>query len=223
MKRTIFFLLAVMSMMVAKAECPFSSNGVADESDDETMIMVGAVTISGKKRNVYVLTSSDSTQVRAVVLNPTSHFSKFYDFHNKDIVFPYTNENWRKLKEISDKYNEWSKVAKENNVGHMEKDVDISIDDLYVHLYETSRGKITKEYNISLEKKKFAFLVPATIGKEPILRIELRGKDRSKDSRYFSGSLTFDNCNEFEEFINFIQPDSLKCRLTSKTIDKLFK
>ena len=37
----------------------------------------------------------------------------------------------------------------------MEKDIDISIDDLYVHLYETSGNKVTNEFNISVEKKKF--------------------------------------------------------------------
>jgi hypothetical protein len=224
MKRTIFFLLAVMSMMVTKAhyvdKCDID---VISTDGNEIRVLVGVVTIESKTKNLYVLTTPDTLAIKAVIVNPTSHFSREYDFHFKDIVIPYTEENLGRLKAISDKYTEWSKTAIENNVGHMEKDIDISIDDLYVHLYETSGNKVTNEFNISGEKKKFIFCVPATREKEPMLRIILNGKDHKKDSKYFAGSLWFNNYREFDDFVNFIQPENLTDRLKNKTIDKLFK
>lgn len=224
MKRTIFFLLAVMSMMVTKAhyvdKCDID---VISTDGNEIRVLVGVVTIESKTKNLYVLTTPDTLTIKAVIVNPTSHFSREYDFHFKDIVIPYTEENLGRLKAISDKYTEWSKTAIENNVGHMEKDIDISIDDLYVHLYETSGNKVTNEFNISVEKKNFIFCVPATREKEPMLRIILNGKDHKKDSKYFAGSLWFNNYREFEDFVKFIQPENLTDRLKNKTIDKLFK
>ena len=224
MKRTIFFLLAVMSMMVTKAhyvdKCDID---VISTDGNEIRVLVGVVTIESKTKNLYVLTTPDTLAIKAVIVNPTSHFSREYDFHYKDIVIPYTEENLGKLKAISDKYTEWSKAAKENEVGHMEKDIDISIDDLYVHLYETNGNRLTNEYIISIEKKKFTFSVPATKGKEPMLRMELQGKDQKKDSKFFAGSLWFDSCKEFEDFVDFIQQENLSDKLANKTIDKIFK
>ena len=162
MKRTVFFLLAVMSMMVTKAHYVGKCDVGTNADDEDVMVLAGAVTIENKTRNLYVLTSPDTLTIKAVIVNPTSHFSREYDFHFKDIVIPYTEENLGKLKAISDKYTEWSKTAMDNNVGHMEKDIDISIDDLYVHLYETSGNKVTNEFNISVEKKNFIFCVPST-------------------------------------------------------------
>ena len=56
-----------------------------------------------------------------------------------------------------------------------------------------------------------------------MLRIILNGKDHKKDSKYFAGSLCFNNYREFEDFVKFIQPENLTDRLKNKTIDKLFK
>ena len=213
-----------MSVMATKAhyvgKCDIN---ITSTDDDEIRVLVGAVTIESRSRNIYAVTTPDTLTIKAIVVNPTSHFSREYDFHFKDIVIPYTEENLGKLKAISDKYAEWSKTAMENNVGHMEKDIDISIDDLYLHLYETSGNKVTNEFNISVEKKKFIFCVPATREKEPMLRIMLNGKDHKKDSKYFAGSLWFNNYRESEDFVNFIQPENLTDRLKNKTIDKLFK
>jgi len=223
MKRTVFFLLAVMSMMVTKAHYVGKCDVDINADDEDIMVLAGAVTIESKTRNLYVLTSPDTLTIKAVIVNPTSHFSREYDFHFKDIVIPYTEENLGRLKAISDKYTEWSKTAMDNNVGHMEKDIDISINDLYVHLYETSGNKVTNEFNISVEKKKFIFCVPVTRETEPMLRIILNCKDHKKDSKYFAGSLWFSNYREFKDFVNFIQPENLTDRLKNKTIDKLFK
>ena len=56
-----------------------------------------------------------------------------------------------------------------------------------------------------------------------MLRMELQGKDQKKDSKSFAGSLWFDSCKEFEDFVDFIQQENLSDKLANKTIDKIFK
>lgn len=212
--KNVFFLFFLLYNIAANAEY----------IDENTIkIQIGSVSIENKQHNLYVLTTIDSTRIEAVAFSPTKNFSNYYDFYYKDIVIPYTNNNLQKLKEILEKYKEWTIVAKDNEVGHMQKIVDIEIPDMYIHLYETKNSKITTNFHVILNDKRFCFTVPATRNKDPMLYINFQGKDIEKKSKELLASLYFYSTKELEDFVEFIQPNNLYNRLKNKTIDKLFK
>ena len=214
MKKVIFLLL-ILNTTLAMAQ-------YVDVNAVE--IPVGYYTSEGQKKTVYAVTSSDTSEIKAVAIIPTLLLNKRMDLHNKRIIIPYNNSNIEKLEQVKAKYAEWTQIAIKEKAPMMIKTIDIEIPQIYVLTYYIAADRPRQDdYHILLNNRKFNFIIPDRADKMPMLELSLRGKDPSRDGSEIVGSHTFYGVSEIEELLSLIEPDSLKGKIKNKTIDKLFK
>lgn len=187
-------------------------------------IPVGYYVSKGDKKTVYTFTSSDTAEVKAVAIVPEVFPNTRMDMHEKRLVIPYSTGNLERLKQIKDKYAEWSLIAVKEKAPMMMKTIDIEIPDMYILTYKIASDKPRHDdYHIALKSKRFKFAVPAKADMMPMLHFIIDGKDPSRESSDVYGSHAFYSVSEFEELLNLIAPDGLKEKIKNKTIDKLFR
>ena len=201
MKKVIFLLL-ILNTTLAMAQ-------YVDVNAVE--IPVGYYTSEGQKKMVYAVTSSDTSEIKAVAIIPTLLLNKRMDLH-------------KKLEQVKAKYAEWTQIAIKEKAPMMIKTIDIEIPQIYVLTYYIAADRPRQDdYHILLNSRKFNFIIPNRADQMPMLELSLRGKDPSRDGSVIVGSHTFYAVSEIEELLTLIEPDSLKGKIKNKTIDKLFK
>ena len=213
--RKVIFLLLILNTTLAMAQ-------YVDVNAIE--IPVGYYTSEGQKKTVYVVTSADTSEIKAVAIIPTLLLNKRMDLHNKRIIIPYNNSNIEKLEQVKAKYAEWTQIAIKEKAPMMIKKIDIEIPQIYVLTYYIAADRPRQDdYHILLNSRKFNFIIPDRADKMPMLELSLRGKDPSRDGSEIVGSHTFYDVSEIEELLSLIEPDCLKGKIKNKTIDKLFR
>lgn len=213
--RKVLFMLLTFSATIIKAQ-------YVDVNAIE--IPIGYYASEGQKKTVYAVTSVDTSEIKAVAIVPTLLLNKRMELHNKRIIIPYNDSNIEKLKQVKAKYAEWTQVAIKEKAPMMMKTIDVEIPQIYILTYDIAADKPRHDdYHILLDSRKFNFVIPNKADKMPMLELSLRGKDPSRDGSEVAGSHTFYNVSEFGDFLNLIEPDRLKEKITNKTLDKLFK
>ena len=187
-------------------------------------IPIGYYVSKGDKKTVYAFTSPDTTEIKAVAIVPEVFPNRRMDIHERRLVIPYSNVNLERLKQIKDKYAEWSQIAIKEKAPMMMKTIDIEIPDMYILTYKISSDKPRNDdYHIDLKSRKFKFAVPAKADMMPMLQFIIDGKDPSRESSDVYGSHSFYSVKEIEELLDLIAPNKLRMRIKDSTIDKLFK
>lgn len=188
-------------------------------------IPIGYYVSNGSKKTVFVYTSTDTAEVKAIAIVPEFLTDRGrMSVEEKRLVIPYSNDNLERLRRIKDKYSEWSQIAMREKAPKMLKTIDIEIPDMYVLTYKESIDKPRHDdYHITLESRKFDFVVPAKAEMMPMLYFMIKGKDLSRESSYTAGSHEFHSVHEIEEILDLVNPVKLHMRIKNNTIDKLFK
>lgn len=183
---------------------------------------IGYYASKGDKKTVYALTTPDTSEVKAIAIAPTLFLNSRMNLHIKRLVLPYNDDNIKKLKQINDKFAEWSQIAIKEKVPMMLKTIEIEIPQLYALAYKTSIDKpCYDKYHIQLENKKFKFVVPAKVNMMPYIELNIRGKDISKNSSDVVGTHTFFDVSEIQEIINLIATNELLTKIKASV--ELFK
>ncbi len=121
------------------------------------------------------------------------------------------------LTSIRDKYAEWSKVAKDNNVGKYSKNFDITFNKFKVAWYYGSEWEF--DY---YEKPTPKFMIT----EDGDVLMVVYSEATASDNEYITEEYYFvlASINEFNELIDKIQPSVLKSKLEEKAVpDELFK
>ena len=115
------------------------------------------------------------------------------------------------LKQISSKYKEWAKAAKENNVGKFQKDIEIEFP-IVNYSYEMKDARKAQCITKNCEKKKLTFNYYDT-SKVPSLFYMVRTSPSWETDVQIPFSLSFGSPEEFDSFIDFLNPENVKKRL----------
>ena len=145
----LILLLSVLNTTIAHAQ-------YVDENAVE--IPVGYYVSKGDKKTVYAFTSPDTEEIKAIAIVPEVFPNRRMDIHERRWIIPYSKGNLERLKQVKDKYVEWSQIAIKEKVPMMMKTIDVEIPDMYVLTYKISSDKPRHDdYHIALKNKNFKY------------------------------------------------------------------
>ncbi len=112
------------------------------------------------------------------------------------------------LLKVSSKYKEWAKIAKDNNVGKFTKEIDIEIPIVNCVIFQSGRKgfPMTTKYTTH----KFTFNL-YDVEKSPSIYCNVNVRADALVS-FYTG-LAFNTPQEFDDFIEFLDPEKVKKRL----------
>ena len=156
------------------------------------------------------VTDNEGKYLHIAVLGQYTTDQVFFLVATKDIPDFYNG-----MCAIYDKYLEWEKVAKENNVTNMRKDFDIELPKITL-AWKSSDYYF--EYKHTL-KPAFAVLEDGSI------YCVMSGKGRSSTNRYIDQEYYFVVAgDDFKHFLEVINPETIEAgKAEKKEIDELFK
>lgn len=176
---------------------------------DSELIKIGEYTATGKMFEAYAYVSKDTSNVYLYQLESTIVYPQnFQSDYKPKVYISCTPTMMEDLTKICSRYKEWAQTAKENKVGKMQKVIEL---DAPVALY--SLHKEAKDYPKFKEFKqtKFTFNVPG-VDKTPTLFInDTFVEDRTQIPVIIG--LAFSSPEEFETFINFLDPKKVLQRI----------
>ena len=210
MKRFIT-ILAVLSLTT----CVLAGN-----NDVPKMIKVdiGAYQGNNQKLRAQAYMNPDSTQLIAIGLEagytyPNARKLARYPY----IYIEYTDSLISTLSKVGEKYKEWSKIAEEHKNGKFTKTIDIEIPFFGLSIYKEG----SKNFKIvDADENKFVMNVYDE-NKRPSLVIKHLYKEKYDVDQVIG--LVFLDCDEFDQFIDFLKKENIMRRIKTESIDQLYK
>lgn len=204
----------------------FGQNKVYDLSDCLRLEIGSYKSLSDVKRT-YAITSKDTCKIYFIEIQPwnssvhmggLSHDEAHCYLNNTDTL--YTT-----LKNIENKFKEWTEVAKNNLTPSFEKEIPIDIPVAGVSIWNF--GKSNFEL-MPVNKKRFVFF--KTQSNAPDICVHMESKFTYYHTTFhkqFNGrsdvALAFSTPEQFSAFVELFNPDKFRDRLGKTTIDNLFK
>jgi len=112
------------------------------------------------------------------------------------------------LLKVSSKYKEWAKIAKDNNVGKFSKEIDVEIPIVNCVIFHSGRKGFPKTTKYTTHKFTFNLF---DVEKSPSIFCNVKIQADALSS--FHTGLAFRTPQEFDDFIDFLDPEKVKKRL----------
>ena len=176
---------------------------------DSELLKIGEYTATGKMFEAYAYVSKDTSTIFLYRLESTIVYPQNFESDYKPKVYiSCTTTMMDDLTKICSCYKEWAKTAKDNKVGKMQKVIEL---DAPVSLYSLHREAKGYPKFKEFKQTKFTFNIPA-VDKTPTLFInDTFVEDRTQIPVIIG--LAFGSPEEFEAFINFLDPKKVLKRI----------
>ncbi|PKP33898.1 MAG: hypothetical protein CVU00_09285 [Bacteroidetes bacterium HGW-Bacteroidetes-17] len=178
----------------------------------------------------YLKDGKEYTIDIAIDTTKKDDFSLYTDMYSTDastksLGIIITNKNYESFIEALNaakaKYIEWTKVAKENNVKELRKEIEVNAKNIKGYFLYGSKWKF--DYSISLS---FTFSVISLESGLKYVLIVGTGKMTASDNQFMetdSGLIVFSNVNEIDDFLSKITLDKINEFKTKPKKEDLFK
>ena len=195
---------AILSFIISVISC---SNYA--QVPDSKIMKIGEYTAIGKMFDAYAYVSKDTSNVllyrlESTIVYPTNFMSEY----KPKIYISCTPTMMEDLTKIFTCYKEWAQTAKDNKVGKMQKVIELDAPITLYSLHKEAKG-YPKFKN--LKNTKFTFNIPA-VDKTPTLFINDTFVEDISRIPVIIG-LAFSSPEEFENFINFLEPNKVLKRI----------
>ena len=201
MRKIIFCLL-----MLFVSSINYAQNANIPES---ILMKIGEYKVRDRMYAAEAYVSLDTSLVYRYRI-PATHtvFPNFYPTYMPMVYIDCTPSMMDDLLKIVARYKEWAKIAKENNLGKMQKKIELEFPFSMISLHKNAKG-----YPRYIEAKNriftFNFSDPQ---KSPSIFCNQEFKDDVTKLTVSTG-LSFSSPEEFEAFVNFLNPEKVIQRI----------
>lgn len=180
-------------------------------------VEIGAFMSAGIAKTAHAYLTPDSSTVYGYVI--PAQFTSPFKLDNPVVNIYYTDSLMTRLKRVSAKYREWTKLSKENTIGKFAKYIPIDLPINFAYDNKYSSGKVEMQMLEPIRKQfKFNLYDPA---KDPSIFID--SSFELYNVKYHI-VLAFQNPDEFDAFVDFLSPEKLITRVKKGcSVDDIFK
>lgn len=169
-------------------------------------VEIGAFMSAGTAKTAHAYLTPDSSTVYGYVL--PAQFASPFKLDNPVVNIYYTDSLMTRLKRVSAKYREWTKLSKENTIGKFTKYIPIDLPINFAYDEKYSSGKVEIQMLEPIRKQfKFNLYDPAKV---PSIFIDTSFELYNVKYRIV---LAFQNPDEFDAFVDFLSPEKLITRV----------
>ena len=199
-------LFSCLMMLCTAASTTFAQEETGPET---TIVEIGEFKASDKMFNAQAYISKDTSLVYLYRMPATHAYpANFYNDYNPTISIACTPTMKDELQKIAAKYKEWATTAKDNNVGKMQKVIELEFPVVHLSLHKNAKGY--PKY-IEFKNHKFTFSIYDS-QKAPSIFCNETFKDDLTGIPVSTG-LAFRTPEEFEAFVEFLDPEKVKQRI----------
>ena len=160
-------LFSCLLMLCTAVSTTFAQEETVPET---TIVEIGEFKASDKMFNAQAYISKDTSLVYLYRMAATHAYpANFYNDYNPTISIACTSTMKDELQKIAAKYKEWATTAKDNNVGKMQKVIELEFPIVHLSLHKNAKG-YPKYIEFKIASSLLAFTTPKKLRRFSVTR-----------------------------------------------------